>query len=1730
MIDPSQLDPSLFTSPAPSFGGRFGGLFTTTPQPGPTSLPGLLAPQISPPNVPPPQVNLPNATPINTSVFQNPQPSANTDFLANVREFGGSIIQGGLNVVDAPAHFIARPAFELLSEPMVFGEMLKAGEGDFLKTVSLLNEAFERNKAPGVVKFAGELALDPLTYLSAGTLKAATSAKYIKPLIAALPGGAAGVDLAVRGLTKYEKGVDAAFSGAGGLISGIAANYVPLTVAKQNATAILEKILPKGLVANMINAIPEEYTGIPIKGIADMINNRVPNLGLPTILRIPEVRVIQTAGAYNSTYDAARTSAIQYGINTGTGSNKKEIAWWLRDIYSKPQQLLTDEQAVVADVLKRPNPLNRTDLRALNRMTQGGLTTPTVTHAVTLNNLVEQYRANPANTVAVHDATVKGIAQLLDVNLKKNPDAEDVIARFLRGKSDESIGLINTFSELPVEDVVHQIAERARRVTDRSFTMRVETERINNTIGDQFLERFDNLYTTMWKDGIQKYFTFPLSKMYLEFTAYPVQNATESLVRHGIGGAGLLAPVDETAFKVANGLVPLTPKELLEGGGAITESSQLASRFQHSGPLGQLAKIGEPFLDLGNAMEKGIRRSYWNKVISEEIDNVAFAQGLGARTDLQDWFKAAKPPDVAISPELKGLSQKLVNEITSWSTRAVSAGPNAVEGVKAYIDAGLFRRRQVAEIISNKEFQNLHPESQRIWVQWANKGEASAKAANDTIQEIIDTEKKYIGLAPEALKLKFEGLFQHIKGMEGVVAYTGDDLINAVNHVRYARDQYVGIPEMMRQAERDAVEKSLGDGSYKQAIHNDFANRIAESLKATAESQEKIYASLISQADRLGYRPQAERMVKAMQQDELLLQKTWGEDELFRSDFFSTLDKKSRQAGQTWDDYYASRKIIWDGYGGQHATLQAELAAAELEFRNAINPIKAAPIVPPVTEPIVTTWKAAGRGNQQSNSGWRITKVATPDGSPAYSIFNPSGFEFGVPVKSIKEAKDAVQKQLELEGTALHPDPVINSMAEEIVNAAEKGTDPAEALAAANNRGNVIQGAESEGLPISDGGNSGVQQTIGAIENAGISGGNIGPSATAAAIDPADTLAARYAGADSLRSGLEAHIQKAFKNPAMSDAQQDALKAHIDNMQRVFNSLDQSNQKVLNDTLKEAAKRTRARYDTDFTNYNHTTAFDFLMKQVFPFWTYESRRWPYLLKTGLKNPGLAAAYANYMDKTDQGYIPVGEIPFEANPLRGTILGGLTRAAGRDYPMKYTSGLNGALESLESTLGKFGFYLGPQFSVPSQLFRGEAGQTLPAMASTALNIGRAADLPGAAALQNVLPDQFKDYYVNQILASQGHEPDKVFKAAAEKPNGTEAQIVDTAQRQASLVAVVLAQTGVLRYRTPEYNRYQQARAKAIEGYTGIPVAEQERLQQLGINIRQIATLTPTQRSELAAIPGTREFSQIAEPLLSPQAKAARESQREFFDTVKSERERLTQEQTLDDQRLVGNVISGVEWRTRYQERNGRVSSMVQDLKKSEAYKNVPISAEEQQSARQKLNLPAYIDSPVDIVLNEYRSVSPTTDGVTGEINWPQFFDDREAVLKKYPPELVAMAQSEINKNDTAAVRQFRQAMEILRPYFSIKDDILKAFPQLREIADAAQAMTNKDPVQGAIMRDASEELKLLNRMVSAYQQEARKRFPQIDAALVKFYGATPMEFTLMKQAAAKSGPFSGLFRT
>lgn len=67
-------------------------------------------------------------------------------------------------------------------------------------------------------------------------------------------------------------------------------------------------------------------------------------------------------------------------------------------------------------------------------------------------------------------------------------------------------------------------------------------------------------------------------------------------------------------------------------------------------------------------------------------------------------------------------------------------------------------------------------------------------------------------------------------------------------------------------------------------------------------------------------------------------------------------------------------------------------------------------------------------------------------------------------------------------------------------------------------------------------------------------------------------------------------------------------------------------------------------------DYNHNTRFDALMKNVFPFWTFPSRSWPFWAETLVTHPQIIAAYQKMKRMSDTARKQAGAVTSDGRPL------------------------------------------------------------------------------------------------------------------------------------------------------------------------------------------------------------------------------------------------------------------------------------------------------------------------------------------------------------------------------------------------------------------------------------------------------------------------------------------------
>ncbi len=1865
-------------------------------------------------NVPPPTVS-PSNPPLTAPGIQGPsgtdittpQSKGSNGFLDVVGNILGGMAHGIGDVLNAPSYYVANPLSEVVSFSPSFDPLgtVEAGQEIFqnaykfgqthgqqgsinpMDIFPILNQKFAENPDPGINKFVASTAFNPLTWMSAGTLGATQTGLIAAGIkgsgIAASTAEGVGMamDPLIAGMSHYEQAVNAATKGimnfSGGIINanpntpyllqaalrdttsaGIDAashliDRIPSDVARDNARAALSSILPSGLVENILNYVPEEYSGIPIGPLSNYLNKATiggKQLGLPSIISLPDFRRIAVQNAQQIGYDSLfRTMGNSIDLNA--------INTNLRAIYSSPVEQLTPSEAYVKSLMQEPSKFTADDISKLSKAVGGSLDDPNNLQVQSFNQLVSLYSRGNIDTAT----TMQGMANSLGADLAANPDHASTILDAIRSQDQRAYDFIDNLTKIgDKRGMLDFMGDHAGKIADAEFTSGVQQQRLQNTLFGDFLNNFDSAYTDVWKGKIGS-FTRGLQSLGIQTLGMPFMQVAEAELRHIVEGGGVWAgQIDKDAFMARNANVPNVPFDVRRAsyhGFTDQMDASLLERISGSNPvLGWLADKEKWLNTWTNNSRNALYLHYWDTALNQEITAAANAKGLVLRPDASAFFDAAKPPDVTQVPELANVSQKLVNDVTSGAVRA-AGNSDAIDVVKNNLSANNINRYAVTHALDGDDLISSMGVSPRAVLRDnILNGDGTAASLSDAIDKAIAQQKAILKESPPVKADIMDGAVNSIVSRMDSPTFGPRDLNNSLAQILQIHNQIADMPWLYRQAEYDAVQGAIrSPNGWRGAIHEEYNGNITDFLDRSNGILQRAYKALNDQGDKLGVGDITRQITSNLEADRLQLQANWETDRNFQKNFFEGNPDKSNPS--TWSNesgsgYYDTRQKIWDGYGTMHAKNMTNVSMGQTDLANAIMAKQAtgeiAPdvnvlahsvglatsedaVVPEITakwnnenDPIVIqereaarakAQEQAARGNLQAGAvmrdpnapddlfsvvqpgklmpdgtysapvvagiddegkvfyqrqeGVRNWQAASDDEAAAFQrklepdkwtqttgkhtatigdhsvtinrnptskrwsfdVVDPEGNQvvsnngrFSNATTAKGAAEDYVNKLI----TPVNSDPVTQGLMDIAEHGFATGQTPTEITSALNDSINAGAGNATPESIINPSSTATESQISGAAANGSINaGGNA--SAVNEPPDPNSWLGAQYANLEStIRPRIEQVIAEQTANPKITEEAVSYLKSHIDKIHTEFNQMPQEPQRMWNEVLDVASQRASDRITQGFTNYNERTNFDALMLHVFPYWMHESQRWPWLTRTFIGKPTATAMWQAYQDQTDQGYVPLSELPLvggiarlfpggdslQVNPTRLVTPFNPIQPSNLFRSTNFDEGVAGNMQQLDRMMSVMGVSPFDIWDIGESLSQGNLGAEIPTPIKASLNIARGSNVPvlsGAAAdIQQMLPDNYRDYYTRMILASNGFEPDEVYDNALSGDESAQ-QTLDIAQQQSSLVQSVLAQTGsMVRFRTPQYLTYQDARTKAVESMTGISQYDQELMKNDGVTIRQIQGLSPQQREDLANLPGADNFNELTEPLLNPAARKLRQQQREFYKTLDSERESVQGEQEADDRRLQGGVISGVEWRKRYQDRAGRVSDLLSDLKKSPAYQNVPVSSDEQAQARARFNLPAYVMSPEDIGLQQYYAVKPETDVVTGDVNWSKFFDDRQAVLDSNPV-VKPLLQSKLEKNNTPQVVDFKAASELLRPYFGIKDSVLAQYPQTAALVKQAQLIQNQDPVMGQQFKDNNPELKTLSAIVRQTQQQARLNFPQIDQALVKYYGAQPAQY-------------------
>lgn len=591
---------------------------------------------------------------------------------------------------------------------------------------------------------------------------------------------------------------------------------------------------------------------------------------------------------------------------------------------------------------------------------------------------------------------------------------------------------------------------------------------------------------------------------------------------------------------------------------------------------------------------------------------------------------------------------------------------------------------------------------------------------------------------------------------------------------------------------------------------------------------------------------------------------------------------------------------------------------------------------------------------------------------------------------------------------------------------------------------------------------------------------------------------------EGVMADAEQMVDKALEvwnNPPITDQGFDKLASYLG---KVANHLD--SRPDLMEKLRQAhqisGERANKLYEEFFINYDNRSTFDFVMQRFMPFWTYESRRWPRLVRLMGKRPVLAKHFTLIGGEEDYGYVPT-PWGFEFHPAKGTIVSGLRRTLSRDYPELH-EGWRGAVEESLDWFGRGGFYFVPPITAAAALFQGEPGSALPPPVSLIFHgfASAGVELPGVLG-EVAFDSRYHQFIIDQVLADKFNRNPQEVKRLADEGITEAVGMVHAARIEAARRLIAMNQLSVLRYRPESKREFIKDSESAVEEFIGISVEDQKVLKRLGISVYEIVPVSRFQRRQMREhIPNYDAWVNSAISLRPAEEQKMIRKIDKFWsemESAQSDFESQVAELSLQAER---GFISGAEFRRSYSDLQKSRAAVINNLKSRPEFSDVPITQQERIEYAQRFNKPPQLVHPVDEVLESYYAVNPDNfkDEVTGEVDWRSFFETRESILNGVPEPVQSQVKDVLRGAKAPFEILLQDAAPYLREYYGVREELLRPLvernPEVgqvyityRRLQNLAK-LTEDEEERAALTQEA---LKLSSRFPVIRQIETQVRF-------------------------------------
>lgn len=481
----------------------------------------------------------------------------------------------------------------------------------------------------------------------------------------------------------------------------------------------------------------------------------------------------------------------------------------------------------------------------------------------------------------------------------------------------------------------------------------------------------------------------------------------------------------------------------------------------------------------------------------------------------------------------------------------------------------------------------------------------------------------------------------------------------------------------------------------------------------------------------------------------------------------------------------------------------------------------------------------------------------------------------------------------------------------------------------------------------------------------------------------------------------------------------------------------------------------------EFTDYTNANVIDAIMKVIFPFWTYESRRWPWLFRSFIRHPGTLTAWGRWENNTDYGYIHIPGTAIDVNPLRGTVYGPWsTRLLRKDYPEYYDQlEAAGGFIEFQDAVSRFGFYPNVIYGAALAHFGGAESQTggvLPSVFNTPLNAMIAA-FPDNKLVsfisESIFPEMFRQYLTARRVDDFGGDGSLLYakRKAGQALTPEEEQLWTDARASVATHSALFEQTGMMRMRDDQAYAVSEAAAQFIEETWGVTREQQKyaRLHNEKIWDR-LGGLDPWESAVLQELDFFKYSGSINPVLPSHQQEILNRIEIDWADV-----RAYSEQQQSEILKLQQDFLSGSERgrlspdaflgrvRELYEERRRYIEQKVKD--------NPLMLLENRVEYYEKYSKTMPVQSPYNELMSMYFDVEleDTIDPGTGEriYDWDKFWAQRGMIEEAIPAVDKGQWDAYITRNTAPLMTVWHDSYNnYLRKYYDVWGAVLGRYSE------------------------------------------------------------------------------------